>query len=123
MKTTRCLTCGRTMGVDLQSYERHLEQYHALDGYNLKIKPIRTTDRSKTEIVRDMEKTFEKYIVVTDTLPVQRLVSVSAKYCGPDGKVCVWEDNGWEMCGPCVQIRSAKSIAESRVATFPNSIV
>jgi len=29
-------------------------------------------------------------------------------YCGPDGKVCVWEDNGFEICGPCAKLRGAE---------------
>ena len=121
MRTTRCLMCNRAIGTDVAAYERHLEKFHSLDGYNLKVKPVRTTDRTKAQIVSDMEKgSLAAFIIEPDERAMPVPAIVPASYCGVGGKVCVWEDNGWEICGPCSRVRSAKLIAESRLMTFPN---
>lgn len=116
MGTIRCLMCGVAILPDAQSYERHIEQRHSLDGYRIKIKPVRTTDRTKAQIVQDMEKgVLAPFIIERDGQPnveLEHTRPVPPSYCGPGGNVCVWEDNGWEICGPCAY---RKSVCGERV--------
>lgn len=113
MNKTRCLICGMSMLADAKSYEAHIEQRHSMDGYSVKIKPVRTTDRTHDQIVHDMEKGPLAKFIVEANIPVkaQTQAVMTASYCAPAGQEgCSWENNGFEICGPCAQIRAAEQM-------------
>lgn len=64
-KTIKCLKCQMTILSDLKSYEIHEAQYHAMLKY-VKIVPVRTTDRSTTQIVVDVENKMKAFIIGND---------------------------------------------------------
>lgn len=111
MGTVRCLMCGMSILSDAKSYERHIEQKHSMDGYRVKIKPVNTSGRTKAQIVNDMEKgVLAPFVMELDPKPTtvaQTVIAPPAMFCGPTGKVCVWEDNGWEICGPCARLKAS----------------
>lgn len=113
MSNVRCLTCGMSMLSDARSYENHIAKYHSLDGYRVKIQPTRTTDRTKRQIIDDVERDIlAPYIVQADLrIEARAPMGGTAKYCGLNGKICVWEDNGWEICGVCAPLREREQKA------------
>lgn len=99
---------------DAVSYKEHMGEYHSFGGYKEKIKPVRTTDRTKAQIVEAMESgVLDPFIIRFSSKSADASQSASkaptvAEYCGRDGEVCVWEDNGWEICAPCARKRGAE---------------
>lgn len=95
---------------DVKSYELHIEQHHSMDGYRVKIRPVRTTDRTKAQIVQTMEKgPLASFLVEADEQPKTQACNprpAPAAYCAPGGQGCLWENNGFEICGPCARRRS-----------------
>lgn len=111
---TRCLQCGMAMLSDIASYEQHKAKFHSI-GYNERMKPINTSGRSKREIVAAVEETLKAFIITPPEAVIPVIPSVKddypvpSQYCGINGESCVWESNGWEICGPCA-VRKAWEI-------------
>jgi hypothetical protein len=108
---TRCLQCGMAILTDAESYQQHKDKFHSIAPVE-KIRPVNTSGRSKKEIVAAVEKTLKEFLIFPPEVIVPVAVPaavelvhagyvVPAQYCGINGASCVWESNGWEICGPC----------------------
>lgn len=116
MSATRCLICGMLTLSDAASYKSHMDDFHSF-GHKEKVKPVRTTDRTKSQIVEDMENgVLAPFVVQLGPKPgivLRDVAKIPTIYCGRGGEVCVWEVNGWDICAPCARKREAEKAAQN----------
>jgi hypothetical protein len=96
---------------DAVSYTQHKEKFHSIQV--AREVPVNVSGRSKKEIVAAVEDTLRAYIYTPEAMvtpaPVIAASGIPDKYCGIGGTSCVWEANGWEICGPC-SVRKAAGL-------------
>ena len=107
MSVARCLMCGMSMLSDAVSYEKHIEKFHSLDGYSLKVKPQKTTGRSRDQIIADLENSLGRHHFITpEPLPVPVATKYICKHCGPTNNEGFWLMNNTGICEPCLKIEA-----------------
>lgn len=62
--TVRCMHCGVTILSDAESYAQHVKQAHSLG--TARVVPMRTSGRTKGEIVRAVEDTMRDFIITPE---------------------------------------------------------
>ena len=62
----RCLICNMATLSDMDSYIKHKEIYHSTVAQSA---PVRTTNRTKREIVNEVENKMKSFLVEPDEKP------------------------------------------------------
>lgn len=108
MGLIRCQICSKYTSSTKEGRSLHMKQQH---GLRIRVDMPKYSPEEKARIVeRGERKLGLQHFITPSPLPIPSVVHEStailsplipAQYCGPEGKVCVWESNGWEICGPC----------------------